>query len=145
MVFLQEFGLKAEEIWSLRSIAEESVNAEKSILSRRILDHASPDTSRRIRTAFTADWLRSFSEVGQYTIISVGRDFPDKIRSLEGLLRNFLADPLMYRSIVAWCFHFALQESSANFQLDRCRSPASFSRFGRNTNRITTYRDLSTV
>ena len=125
MVFLQEFGLKPEEITELRSIAEETVNADKSILSRHILDHASPETSRRIRTALTADRLRSFSEVGEYTIVSFYRDAPGKIQSLEGLLRNFLVDPLVYRSIVAWCFLFALQESSANFQLDHCRSPTS--------------------
>lgn len=101
------------------------MNAEKSILSRRILDLASPDTSRRIRTALTADWFRSFSEVGKYSIVSCWRYFPDKIQSLEGLLRNFLVDPLMYRSVVAWCFHFALQESSANLQLDHCQSPTS--------------------
>ena len=101
------------------------MNADKSILSRRILDDASPETSRHIRTALTADWLRSFSEVGQYTIVSFWRDGPDKIQSLEGLLCNFLIDPLMYRSIVAWCFHFALRASSENFQLDHCRSPAS--------------------
>ena len=125
MVFLEEFGLKSEEITELTSVAEKTVNADKSILARSILDDASPETSKRIRTAMIADWLRSFSKVGQYTIVSLWRDCPHKIQSLEGLLRNFLVDPLMYRSVVAWCFHFALQASSASFQLDRCRSPAS--------------------
>ena len=125
MVFLQEFGLKPEEIMALRFIAEKTVSTDKSILSRRILDHVSPETSARVCTAFTADWLKSFSEVGKYTIVSFYRDDPDKIASLEGLLRNFLVDPLMYQSIVAWCFHFALQESSTNFQLDHCRSPTA--------------------
>ena len=125
MVFLQEFGLKYEEIISLTSIAEETVRADKSILSRRILDHASPETSIRIRAALTADWLRSFSNVGQNSLVASFRDDPDKIKSLEGLLRNFLVDPLMYRSIVTWCFHFALQESSTNFQLDHCLSPTA--------------------
>ena len=106
-------------------MAEATVNADKLILSRHILDHASPETSGRIRTELISDWLRSFSEVGRYTIIPLFRDFPDKIQTLEGLLCNFLVDPLVYRSTAAWCFHFALQQSSANFQLDHCRSPAS--------------------
>lgn len=125
MFFLQHFGLKSDEITSLESRAQKIVNADKSILARRILEHASPETATRIRGALTTNCLRSFSEVGQYTLFASFLYYPDKTNSLEGLLRNFLVDPLMYRSVVPWCFYFALQESSTNFQLDHCPSPTA--------------------
>ena len=120
---MDDFGLTLEEVIELRSVAQTAMDAEKSILSRRILDEASPDTSTRIRDAFAADWLRTFSKAGQSTLVLLSRDLPEEIQSLKGLLRNFLVDPVVYQNIAAWCFHFALQESSATFQLDHCPRP----------------------
>ena len=122
-IFLDEFGITAQEAIDLRSMALESVSTHKSILSRRILERESQETSIRIAQAFRSGWLQGFSKVGQYTSVQHFLDHPDEMRYLEWLVTDFLVDPLVYRNVAAWCFHLALQESSAAFQLDSCPSP----------------------
>ncbi len=123
MSFVDEFGLTVDEAVDLRSVAEKAINSEKSILSRQILNHASPDISERIRETLVSKWLESFSEVGQASLVGLWRDGPEALRSLEGVLRHVLVDPVMHRSVITWCFYLALHESSVNFQLDYCSSP----------------------
>ena len=125
MIFLDEFGFTGQEAIDMRSLALKAVSAQKSILSRQILECVSQETTVRIARAFRAGWLRGFSKAGQMMIISLARDDLVDIDSLEWLLIDFLVDPLVYRNVAAWCFHLALQESSANFQLDSCPSPTS--------------------
>ena len=78
-----------------------------------------------LREHFVPGWLQGFSKVGQSTIVLQVRYDLNDIDSLEWLVTDFLVDPLVYRNLAAWCFHLALQESSAAFQLDFCPSPAS--------------------
>ena len=125
MISLEEFGLTGKEAIDLRFLARDAVCAQKSILSRQILESASPETTVRIARAFRAGWLQGFSKVGQSTIVLQVRDDLNDIDSLEWLVTDFLVDPLIYRNVAAWCFHLALQESSADFQLDFCPSPTS--------------------
>ena len=109
----------------MRWSARKAVNAEKSILSRQILECVSHATTVRIAQAIRAGWFRGFSKTGQGMIIGLHRDGLVDIDSLEWLLTDFLVDPLVYRNPAAWCLHHALQESSAAFQLDSCPSPTS--------------------
>ena len=125
MIFLDEFGFTGQEAIDMRSLAVKAVSAQKSILSRQVLECASQETTVRIARAFRAGWLQGFSKVGQTLIFLQLRDDLNDIDSLEWLLTDFLVDPLVYRNVAAWCFHLALQESSAAFQLDACPSPTS--------------------
>ena len=109
----------------MHCLAREAVRTRKSILSRKILECASRETTVRIARAFRAGWSRGLSKVGQSAIVHRVRDDPDDIDSLEWLLTDFLVDPLVYRHLAAWCLHLALQESSATFQLDFCPSPTA--------------------
>ena len=144
-IFLDETGLAAQEVLDMHSIARKAASAEKSILSRRILEQASPETSARIAQAFFSVWLHGFSKIGQYGIFQSARDQLNDIRSLDWLLTNFLVDPVNYRNVAAWCFHFALQESSADFQLDCCPSPTSEERLsGMLLGKISTHCDAWT-
>ncbi len=123
MPFVDDFGLTVDEAIDLRFVAEKAIGSDKAILSRQILNHASPDASERIRVAIVSKWLESFSGAGQASLVGLWRDGPEASRSLEGVLRYVLVDPLMHRSVVTWCFFLALHESSVNFQLDHCSSP----------------------
>lgn len=124
-VFLDEFGFTGQEAADMRCSARKAVNAQKSILSRQILECISRATTVRIAQAIRAGWFRGFSKTGQGMIIGLHRDGLVDIDSLEWLLTDFLVDPLVYRNVAAWCLHHALQEGSAAFQLDSCPSPTS--------------------
>lgn len=124
-VFLDEVGMTAQESIHLRFLAVEAVSSPKSVLSRKILELECQETSIRIAQAFRSGWLQGFSKIGQYWSIQHFRDNPDDLRSLEWILTEFLVDPIVHPTVAAWCFHCALQESSATFQLDSCPSPTS--------------------
>ena len=123
MSFAEEFGLTVDESLELKGVAENAMETEKALVSRLILEHASPETNERIREALVAGGFKAFSEAGQASLILLARDNPNEFQSLESVLKRVLVDPLMHRSIATWCFYFALQESSADFQLDHCPSP----------------------
>ncbi len=124
-LLLDEFGITAQEAIDMRSEALKAVSTREAIRSRKILEHESPDTSRRIAQALRAGWLHGFSKAGHHTIVGRFRDHPDDKRPLEWLLTEFLVDPLVHPNVAAWCLTLALQESSAAFQLDTCPSPKS--------------------
>lgn len=125
MIFLEEFGFTGQEATDMHSLAQDAVRTQKSILSRRILERASHETTIRIARAFRTGWPQGFSKAGQGMMVVLHRDGLAEIDSLEWLLTDFLADPLVYRNLAAWCLHLALQESSAAFQLESCPSPTS--------------------
>ena len=64
MPFVDDFGLTVDEAIDLRFVAEKAIGSDKAILSRQILNHASPDASERIRVAIVSKWLESFSGAG---------------------------------------------------------------------------------
>ena len=123
MSFAEELGLTVDESLELRAVAENAMETEKALVSRRILEHASPETSERIRKAMVAGWFEASSKAGYARLILLARDNPNEFQSLESVLKRVLVDPVMHRSVATWCFYFALQESSADFQLDHCPSP----------------------
>ena len=123
MDFVEEFGLTFDEILELRSIAENAVGTNRAVLSRAILDHASPETSERIRKLLLAGSSKALSKAGYMSLVLLARDHPDEFQGLEGVLKRILVDPVMHRSVASWCLYFALQDCSANFQLNQCPSP----------------------
>lgn len=123
MDFVEEFGLTFDEILELRSIAENAVGTNRAVLSRAILDHASPETSERIRKSLLEGSWRALSKAGCTSLILLARDHPNEFQSLEGVLKGILVDPVMHGSVASWCLYFALHECSANFQLNHCPSP----------------------
>ena len=123
MDFVEEFRLTIDEIFDLNSIAENTLNTNKAILSRTILDHESPETSQRIREALVAASFKILSKAGYTSLILLSRDNPEDFHSLERLLMEVFANPVMHRSVATWCFYFALRECSENFQMNHCPSP----------------------
>ena len=123
MTFVDHFGLTVNEVIDLKSAAEKAIESDRAVLSRQILLQESPETSERIRAALVSKWMESFSEAGQAGLVLLSRDSPEVFKSLEGVLRRVLVDPVMHRSVTVWSFFLALHESSANFQLDHCTSP----------------------
>lgn len=123
MDFVEEFGLTIDEILDLKSIAENAVDSNRAALSRTILDHASPETSQRIREALVAASFKTLSKAGYMRLVLLFREHPEEFQSLEVLLKEVFADPAMHRSVATWCFYFALHRCSENFQLNHCPSP----------------------
>ena len=103
MVFLDAFGFTGQEAIDMHFLARDAVRTQKSILSRRILENASHETTVRIARAFRAGWPWGFSRIGQYRTVLQVRDNPNDIDSLAWIVTDFLVDPLVYRNIAAWC------------------------------------------
>ena len=123
--FLEQFGLTVQEAVDLSHLARSTIDADKHVLSRRILARASPGTSTRIAQALRSVPSKSFSNAGQCALILLLRDNPHEIDSLESLLKYILVHPVHFRSVAVWCFQFALRDTATNLQLHHCQSPTS--------------------
>ena len=73
-LFLDEFGFTGQEAIDMHFLARDAARTQKLILSRRILERASHETTIRIARAFRAGWPQGYSKAGQGMIVVLDRD-----------------------------------------------------------------------
>lgn len=124
MSFSEYFGISLEDFLKIKKETWEIVTEARYISARRTLDLVSEPTSLAIRSALLQRTHILQSEVGHHYRILDIRDAGTSLANREGVILNFMAEPLFFSDAAVWSMFMATLEAATEFQIHHCTSEA---------------------
>lgn len=123
--FEEAFGIGVMEALAAKEAVLRELGTQRDRVAGLILSSNAPGTAATIRNTLVGQWMNMLSDAGRALLVLFHRDQPQLIETLDKLLENLLADPIVFRRRHDWCLFFAARDASATFQLTHCQSPTS--------------------